>query len=90
MTIHGVNVTVVTVRAEILVFRNSKRLTRPHREDSSESPQRSRGTRSGMTTTISVLFGAELEAIKCLPSFSSRCRTLAMKMFAEKVRWLCL
>ena len=42
-----------------------------------------------VTTTISVLFGAELEAIECLPSFSSRCRTLAMKMFAEKVRWLC-
>ena len=34
-------------------------------------------------TTISVLFGAELEAIECLPSFSSRCRTLAMKMFDE-------
>ena len=37
-----------------------------------------------MTTTISVLFGAELEAIKCLPSFSSRCRTLAIKMLLRR------
>ena len=84
----GVNVTVVTVLIAPKFWFSEIR--RDSLEDSSESPQRSRGTRSGMTSTISVLFGSELKAIKCLPSFSSRCRTLAMKMFAEKVRWLCL